>query len=178
MTALTQSENFRKDYELLKLVSLNPERHSATSAFEHCELVADRVGELAALNVCSDEDREMLDTLARLHDIGKINGTSNPAESINLLERYGEVEDKLLYLVKYHDINLPWYIASKKGQTPSDKAWNKMLRKVDIKLLALFMVADRVDCPGGWSKNEALVWFLNEIERRGLLEHPLVIDAE
>ena len=51
-----------------------------------------------------------------------------------------------------------------------------MLRKLDIRLLCLFMVADRVDCPGGWQANEPLVWFLDQVKQRNLLDLDLVID--
>jgi hypothetical protein len=40
----------------------------------------------------------------------------------------------------------------------------------------LFMVADRVDCPGGWRANAALVWFLDEAGRRGLVGRALELD--
>ena len=76
-------------------------------------------------------------------------------------------------MVKYHDTNLPWYISMQKGQPPSRKAWAKLGRKVNMRLLCIFMVADRVDCPGGWQANDALVWFLEEATKRGFLPEPL-----
>ena len=78
--------------------------------------------------------------------------------------------------MKYHDINLPWYISKTKGQEPTDKAWRKLIKKVDIRLLCIFMIADRVDCPGGWTENKALVWFLREAEQRGYLSSMIISD--
>jgi 8-oxo-dGTP pyrophosphatase MutT (NUDIX family) len=85
-------------------------------------------------------------------------------------------DDRLINLVKYHDANLPWYQAAQRGEPPSEKAWNRLARKVDMRLLCLFMVADRVDCPGGWRANRPVVWFLEEVKRRDLLQADLVLD--
>ena len=175
MLDIRQNNEFMKDYALLKAVTLNPARHLALNAYDHCEMVARQAQRLAYHNGCSDEHTALLINLARVHDIGKVNGTANPSESIKLMSHYGGFSELFLNLVKYHDINLPWYIAHNKGQTPSDKAWRKMLNKVDIKLLCLFMVADRVDCPGGWKHNEALMWFLNEVEHRQLMVDELIL---
>lgn len=38
------------------------------------------------------------------------------------------------------------------------------------------MVADRVDCPGGWRNNPPLVWFLDELRARGLVTERLELD--
>jgi uncharacterized protein YndB with AHSA1/START domain len=57
------------------------------------------------------------------HDVGKIGGTANPEESVELLPRYGIVDPSFVALVKYHDVNLPWYLSCEKGQPPSDKLW-------------------------------------------------------
>jgi hypothetical protein len=111
-----------------------------------------------------------------VHDIGKILGTAKPQDSVKLLQEYCEFDDEFISLVKYHDVNLPWYIAMRKGQEPSKKAWGKLARKVNVRLLSIFMVADRVDCPGGWQANEALVWFLEEVEKRGLVSEVLKYD--
>ena len=54
-----------------------------------------------------------------------------------------------------------------------------------MRLLCLFMVADREDCPGGWRANEPTTWFISEAQRRGLIDqlvldthdHPSVISA-
>src|SRR5438034_730785 len=40
------------------------------------------------------------------------------------------------------------------------------------------LVADRVDCPGGWHANAPLVWFLDEARKRGFLNTELVLDLE
>jgi 8-oxo-dGTP pyrophosphatase MutT (NUDIX family) len=176
MSLLLDNPAFRTDYERLKTVSLDPSRHSAPNAYEHCELVYQRSAKLAALNNCSVEETTLLSDLTRVHDIGKISGTANPLESVALLPGYGITDERFIDLVRYHDTNLPWYQATQRGQPPSDKAWNRLARKVDVRLLCLFMVADRVDCPGGWRANRPLVWFLEEVKRRNLLGIDLVLD--
>jgi hypothetical protein len=92
------------------------------------------------------------------------------------LPNYGEFDEGFINLVKYHDINLPWYISHSKGEVPTSKAWQKLARKVNMRLLCLFMIADRVDCPGGWEENEALVWFLGQCKERGYLADELIIE--
>jgi 8-oxo-dGTP pyrophosphatase MutT (NUDIX family) len=176
MSSLADNPAFCADYERLRDISLNPARHAAPNAHEHCEMVRRRAAELAALNHCTVEETALLSDLAHVHDIGKITGTANPGESVALLPKYGVVDERLINLVKYHDANLPWYQAAQRGEPPSDKAWNKLARKVDIRLLCLFMVADRVDCPGGWRANRPLVWFLEEVKHRNLLQADLVLD--
>jgi hypothetical protein len=145
---------------------------------KHSEMVRDRVIELATQNECSPEETELLSNMARVHDIGKISGSANPAKSVELLPQYGINDDKFTHLVKYHDTNLPWYNATQKGQAPSDKAWRKMTSKVDMKLLCIFMVADRIDCPGGWKKNKALMWFLKEAIKKNYLNELIIVDNE
>jgi len=178
MSFLFQSTIFLQDYEKLKNVSLDPAKHSAANAYEHCEMVNRRVIELAKMNGCTEEETSLLSDLARVHDIGKITGNSKPEESVKLLPGYGASSAKLVDLVKYHDTNLPWYIAFQRCEPPGDKAWNRLARSVDMRLLCLFMVADRVDCPSGWRANAPLVWFLDEVKRRRLLNRDLVIDDE
>lgn len=39
-----------------------------------------------------------------------------------------------------------------------------------MRLLCMFMVADRVDAPAGWRRNAPTLWLLNEARRRGLIE--------
>src|ERR1700746_3242376 len=112
MESLLSNPAFRADYEKLKEVRLNPARHSAANAYDHCEMVAHRVSQLAALNGCSQPDAEVLNNLAYAHDIGKIQGSANPAKSVELLPRYNISDEAFVELVKYHDINLPWYLAS------------------------------------------------------------------
>ena len=53
-----------------------------------------------------------------------------------------------------------------------------MAGKVDIRLLCVFMVADRVDCPGGWKANDALMWFMSEVKEKGYLEEPIFVDND
>ncbi len=176
MSLLIDNPGFRADYDRLKAVSLNPSRHAASNAYEHCEMVRQRAAMLAVLNGCTAEETSLLSDLARVHDIGKITGTANPVESVALLPNYGITDERFINLVKYHDTNLPWYQAAQRGEPPSDKAWNKLARKADVRLLCLFMVADRVDCPGGWRANRPLVWFLEEVKRRNLLSVDLALD--
>ncbi|MGZ3438223.1 MAG: HD domain-containing protein, partial [Polyangia bacterium] len=157
-------------------VRLNPERHTAANAYAHSLAVAARAAHLARRNGLDEPRQRALIDLAYLHDIGKVGGTANPSASVELLPRYGVADPELVELVRMHDINLPWHLSMLRGEAPSDKAWRKLARRVDLYLLCLFMVADRVDCPGGWRANSALVWFLDEVDRRGLLERPLEVD--
>ena len=169
MELITNNDKFTTDYQRLKTIRLNPQRHTASNAYEHCEMVVNRVKQLAHQNVCSTQETLILVNMAYVHDIGKITGTAKPEKSVELLTLYGEFSQDFIDLVRYHDINLPWYISFTKGQAPTDKAWQKLSSKVDMRLLCLFMVADRVDCPGGWEQNKALVWFLGQCRDRMLL---------
>ena len=170
MNDILDNPTFTADFERLASVKLNPTRHAATDAKEHTMLVVERTAELAAMNSCTAEETRLLQNLAYVHDIGKIEGTANPTKSIELLPRYGITDEKLTMLVKYHDTNLPWFLASERGQPPTDKAWRKLARNVDVRLLCLFMIADRIDCPGGWKANRPVTWFLEEVGSRDLLE--------
>jgi ADP-ribose pyrophosphatase YjhB (NUDIX family) len=176
MDDLLADPRFLADYEKLEGVKLNPARHAARNAREHCDMVAARVARLAALNNASPEEQRVLANLAAAHDIGKICGSTDPARSVELLPRYGITDEAFTDLVKYHDINLPWFLAHQRGQPPSDRAWRKLAGKVNVRLLCLFMVADRVDCPGGWRTNRPLVWFLEEVKVRKLLDRELALD--
>lgn len=166
---LFANEAFRRDYAALRFVSLHPERHFAENAQVHTQLVVERTRQLCAENGMSEADTERLTLLAYLHDIGKSRGTSRPQQSVELLAEYGITELALVKLVKYHDLNLPWYISHERGETPSDKAWRKLARETDLRLLCLFMIADRIDCPGGFRENAALTWFWAEADKRGYL---------
>lgn len=176
METLLDNPRFRADYEKLQSVRLNPARHAAATAWHHSEMVVERVADLAALNDCTPDEVALLKSLAYVHDIGKITGTSSAAESVALLPEYGVEDQAFADLVKYHDVNLSWYVSCERGEVPSDKAWRKLARRVNVRLLCLFMVADRVDCPGGWRVNEPLMWFFNEAKKRGLLDRELVLD--
>lgn len=178
MSNIINNSHFTQDYERMKNVSLNPEKHSAQNAYEHSEMVKERAITIAKENNCSQSEIDYLVNLARVHDIGKITGTANPSKSVELLPKYSIDDDVFVNLVQYHDINLSWYIASQKGQPPSDKAWRKMTAKVNMKLLCLFMIADRLDCPGGWKNNAALLWFLTEAKAKSYLTNSIVIDGE
>ncbi|VAW77805.1 hypothetical protein MNBD_GAMMA12-1075 [hydrothermal vent metagenome] len=174
MNLLLENVDFKRDFASLKNISLNPERHTVADAHTHCIQVAKKMEILAKLNQLSDEQTSMMVMLAYSHDIGKTRGNAQPLASVELLLAYGVTNGLMLDYVKYHDINLPWYIAHCKGESPGDKAWRKLDSKVDMVLLCLFMIADRVDCPGGWQENEALMWFLKEADRRELLSKQLI----
>ena len=170
---------FAADFDKLAGVTLNPERHTSPNAHAHSLAVARRASALALANGLDEEDAARLHDLGLVHDIGKIGGTTAASKSVELLPKYGLVEPSFVELVRYHDVNLPWHMSLGRGEPPTDKAWRKMASRVDMLRLALFMVADRVDCPGGHRANAALVWFLAEAERRGLVASSgLVLDVE
>lgn len=94
-----------------------------------------------------------------------------------MLPKYGIQDQRIINLVKHHDANLPWYRAARRGEPPSDKAWSTLSRDVDLRLLCLFMVADRADCPGGWRANRPLTWFLEQARKRDPRIRELVLDG-
>jgi 8-oxo-dGTP pyrophosphatase MutT (NUDIX family) len=175
MNALLKNHAFVTDFDALAQVTLNPARHTSANAKEHSIAVASEAASIAQQNNCSEAEGLLLESLGYLHDIGKISGSANAQKSVDLLPRYELTDPTLIALVQSHDVNLPWWISSEKGEAPSDKAWRKLSSKVDMRLLCLFMVADRVDCPGGWRANKPLVWFLSEAKRRGFLSLELVL---
>jgi 8-oxo-dGTP pyrophosphatase MutT (NUDIX family) len=172
MTRLLANPKFAAAYARLANVSLNPRRHTAANAHAHSEAVASRAGSLALAN---GVDAALLEDLGRAHDIGKITGTARPEKSLDVLADCDVTDAQLLALVKWHDTNLPWFNAAKRGQPPSDKAWRRLAADVDVRTLALFMVADRVDAPPGWRRNAPLVWFLEQARERNLVGE-LVLD--
>jgi 8-oxo-dGTP pyrophosphatase MutT (NUDIX family) len=165
MTIL-DNPRFAAAFERLAGISLDPGRHTATNAVAHSRLVAKRARALAELN---GRDADLLGDLGLAHDIGKLTGTAKMAASIDVLRDLGVTDEALLALVKRHDVNLPWYLAAQKGEAPTDRAWNRLARAVDMELLVLFMVADRVDAPGGWRRNAPLCWFIDQARERGLI---------
>jgi ADP-ribose pyrophosphatase YjhB (NUDIX family) len=185
MQSINENPEFKAAYERLECVSLNPRRHTAKNAREHSEAVAARAVQLAKQNGYSPADVELMHNLGYMHDIGKIAGTAKPQKSVELLRSFGITDEHFLALVKWHDVSLPWWLSHQRGQAPSIKAWAKLAREVDLRMLCLFMVADRVDAPGGWRRNEPSIWFLEEAERRcgvtGLIldseNYPSVISA-
>ena len=176
MTSLHRNKKFQEDFKQLREVRLNPDRHEARNALEHCKLVRFRVLELAKMNSLSAEETILLENVALVHDIGKITGTTSPTASVKILRGYNIDDEKLLNMVKKHDINLPWYNAHLTGKPPTENDWQKLKRNVDLRLLCIFMIADRVDCPGGWRGNEPLVWFLDEARKRDLLEEKIILE--
>lgn len=169
---------FAVDFARLAGVTLNPERHTAANALEHAHRVAARAAELGPLNGVSAAEASTLIELAYVHDIGKVGGTARPAASVELLPRYDIADAQFIELVRYHDVNLPWWQSAQRGEPPSDKAWRKLQSRCNVRLLCLFMVADRADCPGGFRNNPALIWFLEEAARRGLLNTPLRLEND
>ncbi|HUS67667.1 MAG TPA: NUDIX hydrolase [Kofleriaceae bacterium] len=176
MSTILDNPRFAETYQRLAGVGLNPRRHTAASAHAHSEAVAAHAAALGRANACSDAEVQLLEDLGRVHDIGKVTGTARPERSLEVLARCGIDDARLLALVKWHDTSLPWWNARQKGQPPSDKAWRRLAAEVDLRLLALFMVADRVDAPPGWRRNAPTAWFLGEARARGLLPDGLVLD--
>ena len=107
MSSLVDNPKFSADYDRLKAISLNPSRHAASNAHEHCEMVHQRAIELAVLNGCTEEEIALLSGLARVHDIGKIAGTANPVESVALLLNYG-ITDERFGSLHYRCIQNPY----------------------------------------------------------------------
>lgn len=177
MKNLLDDPRFAERYEELRRVRLNPRRHTAANAHEHSERVAALASALAEQNGCSPDQVQMLTNLGRAHDIGKVMGTAHPGKSLDVLAGCGPLPDQFLALVKWHDTSLPWWKSAKRGQPPSDKAWRRLAREVDMRLLCMFMVADRVDAPPGWRRNEPTAWLFAEARRRGLFG-PLVLDVD
>jgi 8-oxo-dGTP pyrophosphatase MutT (NUDIX family) len=168
MTVLDSPE-FARRYATLASVRLNPRRHLESDALAHSEAVAALARRLGQQNGCTAEQVDLLEDLGRVHDIGKTTGTANPEKSLTVLAECGIADPQLLALVERHDCNLPWFMAHERGQPPSDKAWRRLAAAVDMSLLCVFMVADRVDAPGGWRRNAPMVWFLEQARTRGLV---------
>ncbi len=176
MTRLLDNPAFAARYRDLARVRLNPRRHTMADALTHSEAVAARAAALAAANGMAAPERDLLEDLGRAHDIGKVTGTARPERSLEVLDACGVTEPVLCALVRWHDTALPWWNSFRKGQPPGDAAWRRLAREVDLRQLALFMVADRVDAPGAWRRNQPTVWFHAEARRRGLLADGLVLD--
>ncbi len=169
MEDLLRNERFVAAYERLRDVFLNPRRHTARDAHAHSEAVAHHAACLALSNRRSSSEAMLLTNLGRAHDIGKITGTAHPARSLEVLATCGVTDPGLLALVKWHDTSLPWQTSALRGNAPSDKAWRRLASEVDLGLLCLFMVADRVDAPGGFRRNAPTTWFIAEARTRGLV---------
>ncbi len=178
MNTLMHNVRFQSDFNALKRVSLNPRRHTAANAMEHSVEAARRAVELGRYNGCTAAEIDTLQTLGYVHDIGKLDGRPHPANSKARLPRYGLHDEGLAQLVKFHDVALPWYLSKRKGQAPGARAWRKLASRLDMRLLCLFTVADRVDCLGGWRANEPTVWFLAEARRRRLIDAGFPRDPE
>lgn len=177
MEDLLNNEQFAAAYERLASVTLNPRRHTAPDARSHSDAVAALAARLCAANRCPEPEAALLRNLGHAHDIGKITGTARPARSLDVLAECGISDRALLALVKWHDTNLPWHRSAGRGEAPSEKAWRRLAGEVDVRLLCMFMVADRVDAPGGWRRNAPTVWFISEARSRGLIDD-LVLDLD
>jgi len=180
LTTLRASPSFQEDFARLQAVTLDPARHTSPDAAAHSAAVARRARRLALLNGRAPEEADLLEAAGLVHDIGKLGGTTSASASVERLPRYGEVAPALEGLVRYHDVNLPWFLAATagRGDPPSERAWRRLISRVDPALLALLMVADRVDCPGGWRANRPLGWFLEELERRSPATAGLRLDVD
>jgi ADP-ribose pyrophosphatase YjhB (NUDIX family) len=176
MDDIRDNERFARAFERLADVRLNPRRHTAASALEHSHAVAARAVALARANDCSEREVRLLEALGWAHDIGKVTGTARPQSSLDVLRECGIEEPELLALVEWHDTNLPWYQSHNRGQPPSDKAWRRLASRVDVRMLCLFMVADRVDAPPGWRGNAPAVWFVAQARERSLVSGDLRLD--
>jgi len=185
MNPILDNQRFAESFRTLSSVHLNPRRHTSADAREHSCIAASRAVELASANCCSPQETLLLENLGLAHDLGKLTGSTSPDRSVELLAACGILDPALVSLVKWHDTSLPWYQASTRGQGPSDKAWRRLSSSVDLRLLALFMVADRADSPAGWRRNAPTLWFLNEARSRGLVgdlsldlpDHPSEVSA-
>jgi 8-oxo-dGTP pyrophosphatase MutT (NUDIX family) len=169
MDRIMNNPRFAEAFERLARVTLNPRRHTAANALVHSEAVAAQAGAIARLNGCGQSEQALLEDLGRAHDIGKITGTARPERSLEVLHDCGVTDPAFLALVKWHDTSLPWFRSSTRGQPPTEKAWRRLAAEVDVRLLAMFMVADRVDAPPGWRRNTPTRWFLDEARKCGLL---------
>src|SRR6185436_10396330 len=169
MTTLLDNPKFADAFARLADVKLNPRRHTAANARAHSEAVSRRAGVLARQNQCTDAEIVLLEDLGLCHDIGKITGTARPERSLEVLAQCNVTDATLLGLVKWHDTALPWWNSHRKGQPPSDKAWRRLAEEVDLRLLSIFMVADREDAPAGWRRNLPTPWFHAEARARNLL---------
>ncbi len=185
MNRILQNPRFQEVYRRLSTVKLNPRRHTALDVLEHSELAARIAVRLGELNASSSEELHLLEDLGRAHDVGKVTGSSHPERSLEVLRDCGVEDPALLGLVKWHDTALPWHRAAQRGEPPTVKAWRRLAREVDVRMLCMFAVADRADAPGGWRRNAPTPWFLKEARARSLVgdlqldvpEHPSEICA-
>lgn len=163
---ILNNNKFYSAYQKMRSVKLNPRRHTAANAYEHSEAAAAMAVKLARLNSLSPRETQLLQNLGRAHDIGKITGNARPERSLLVLADCGVTDPDLLPLVKWHDTGLPWYRSAARDQAPSAKAWHKLASQLELRLLCLFMVADRVDAPAGWKRNAPTTWFLDQARQR------------
>lgn len=176
MNSIQSNSRFGSFFEQLGRVKLNPRRHTASTARQHSEAVADLAVRLGQANGSREPELQRLHSLGLAHDIGKVRGSARPDLSVDVLRECGITDEDFLALVKWHDVALPWFNAERRGQSPSPKAWAKLTRAVDLSTLCLFMVADRVDAPGGWRGNAPTTWFMERARAQGFIGH-LIVDV-
>lgn len=140
------------------------------------ERVRKRLMALAQLNACSPEEKEVLADLARLCEWTEPNEEAGPEWSDASAAWGRTFPEPFFNLVQYHATVWSWYHAAQGGHPPSDTAWLRMARCLNVRLLCLFLVADGLDCPGGWRGSPLRVWFLDEVRRRNLTDTELVLD--
>ena len=170
MQSLLDNPGFASAYAALEGITLNPRRHLAANAKAHSDAVADAAVALARQNGCNPAEQALLRDLGHAHDIGKLDGHARPEASLARLDALGlSPSPELRSLIEWHDRNLPWWMAVQRGQPPSDRAWRRLAGRVDLRLLCLFCVADRIDAPGGWRRNAPARWFVEQAEARGLI---------
>jgi hypothetical protein len=182
--SILDNPRFAELFSRLAAVSQNPRRHTAANVRDHSQAASDLARRLALANACSPAQVELLADLGLCHDLGKLDHTANPAHSAELLDQCGVTAPELLALVRWHDTALPWFQSYRGRQPPSAKAWASLAAEVDLRLLCLFMVADRVDVTGGWRHNQPTVWFIDQARQRELVapmhldlpDHPSIVD--
>ena len=67
-------------------------------------------------STASTDEKEVLEDLALVHDIGKTAGTASSAKSVELLPTYGTFPEGFICLVKYRDVNVSWCLVGQIGQ--------------------------------------------------------------
>jgi hypothetical protein len=148
---------------------------------------------LESCGLCADSVLPILTSVALLHDIGKakedketeiphpLTGKSvkkrHPVASviaaIEILPKDLDNRDQILVLIDEHDTPFSWYMNyDKTGQVPSEKAWNRLDRKINEKadgtgmlLLSLFKLAD-ID---GHEDVADVIWFLEQANENCLI---------
>ena len=174
---------FAADYERLRSRFVYIDEHTNRTAYEHCELVRKRARELAVLNELQTEDAVLLDDMACLHEIGRAFGSANESRTLELLPNYGVTgRDRRRRLLEA--LGVPCAIVNRyfcvrqgsRGIPDADFGWDALPCEADLLLLCLFMIAAASDHPNGWKASEGLVWFVEEVLKRGLVSRKLITE--